>query len=112
MAIAIAIHNIPEGIAVSVPIYYATKDKKQAFMYGFLSGLAEPLGAIIGFLFLMPFLNPTLLGIIYAMVAGIMIYISFDELIPTATKYGGAQNVTNGLIGGMFVMALSLLLLA
>lgn len=111
MAIAIAIHNIPEGIAVSVPIYYATRDKRQAFLYGFLSGLAEPLGAIIGFIFLLPFLTPALLGIIYAMIAGIMVYISIDELIPTAMEYGGAQSVTNGLIGGMFVMAVSLLFL-
>lgn len=111
MAIAIAIHNIPEGIAVSVPIYYATKSKKKAFMYSFISGLAEPLGAIVGFLFLLPILTPTLLGIIYAMIAGIMIYISFEELIPTAMKYGGSQTVTIGIIAGMFIMALSLVLL-
>lgn len=111
MAIAIAIHNIPEGIAVSVPIYYATKSKMQAFMYGFLSGLAEPLGAIVGFLFLLPILTPTLLGIIYAMIAGIMIYISFEELIPTATKYGNSNTVTAGIVAGMFIMALSLVFL-
>lgn len=112
MAIAIAIHNIPEGIAVSVPIYYATKSKRQAFLYSFLSGLAEPLGAIIGFVFLMPFLNQSVLGIIYAMIAGIMVYISLDELIPTATKYGGSQTVTQGMIGGMVVMGVSLMLLS
>lgn len=112
MAIAIAIHNIPEGIAVSVPIYYATKSKRQAFLYSFLSGLAEPLGAIIGFVFLMPFLNQSVLGVIYAMIAGIMVYISLDELIPTATKYGGSQTVTQGMIGGMVVMGVSLMLLS
>lgn len=111
MAIAIAIHNIPEGIAVSVPIYYATKSKKKAFMYSFISGLAEPLGAIVGFLFLLPILTPTLLGIIYAMIAGIMIYISFEELIPTATKYGNSNTVTAGIVAGMFIMALSLVFL-
>lgn len=111
IALAVAIHNIPEGIAVSVPIYYATKDRKQAFLYGLLSGLAEPLGAIFGFLFLMPFLTPTVLGIIYAIIAGIMVYISFDELLPTANDYGNQNIVTAGLIVGMIVMAISLILL-
>lgn len=110
-ALAIAIHNIPEGIAVSVPIYYATKSKKKAFMYGFVSGLAEPLGAIIGFLFLIPILTPTLLAVIYAMIAGIMVYISFEELIPTATKYDDSQTVAKGVFLGIFIMALSLVLM-
>ena len=86
IAIAIAIHNIPEGIAVSVPIYYATGDKKKAFMYSFMSGLAEPLGALTAILILMPFLNDVIFGVIFAAVAGIMVFISLDELLPAAEK--------------------------
>ncbi|MFO8236251.1 MAG: zinc transporter ZupT [Bacteroidales bacterium] len=112
IAVAIAIHNIPEGIAVSVPIYYATDNKKKAFMYSFLSGLAEPVGAIIGYMLLMPFLNPTVFGILFASVAGIMVFISFDELLPAAREYGEHHLSIYGLIGGMGVMAISLLLLA
>jgi ZIP family zinc transporter len=111
IAIAIALHNIPEGIAVSVPIYYATGSKKKAFYYSFLSGLAEPLGAIVGYLLLMPFLTDTLFGIVFAMVGGIMVYISFDELLPAAQKYGELHLSIYGLVVGMAVMALSLLML-
>lgn len=111
IAIAIAIHNIPEGIAVSVPIYYATNDKKKAFKYSFLSGLAEPVGAIVAFLFLMPFLTETMFGIIFAAVAGIMVFISLDELLPAAKKFDEAHVSIYGVICGMALMALSLLLL-
>ncbi|GAB3801188.1 zinc transporter ZupT [Virgibacillus kimchii] len=111
IAIAIAIHNIPEGIAVSVPIYYATGDKKRAFRLSLLSGLAEPLGAVVAFLILMPFLNDLMFGIIFAMVAGIMVFISLDELLPAAKKYDEAHLSIYGVISGMAVMALSLLLL-
>lgn len=112
IAIAIAIHNVPEGIAVSVPIYYATGSRRQAFKYSFLSGLAEPIGALVGFLFLMPFLSETLFGIIFAIVAGIMVYISLDELLPTAEKYGEHHIAIGGLVAGMAVMAVSLILLS
>lgn len=112
IAIAIAIHNIPEGVAVSVPIYYSTGSKWQAFKYSFLSGLAEPLGAIVGFTLLRPFINTTLFGVIFASVAGIMVYVSLDELLPTAEKYAEHHVAIWGLIAGMAVMALSLLLLA
>lgn len=111
IAIAIALHNIPEGIAVSIPIYYATGSKKKAFYYSFLSGLAEPVGAVVGYLVLMPFLSDTLFGIVFAMVGGIMVYISFDELLPAAQKYGELHLSIYGLIAGMAVMAVSLLLL-
>jgi zinc transporter, ZIP family len=111
IAIAIALHNIPEGIAVSIPIYYATGSKKKAFKFSFLSGLAEPLGAVIGYLILMPFLNDTVMGIVFAMVAGIMIYISLDELLPSAQKYGEHHLSIYGLIAGMAVMGLSILLI-
>ncbi|MBN2348339.1 MAG: zinc transporter ZupT [Bacteroidales bacterium] len=112
IAVAIAIHNIPEGIAVSVPIYYATGNKKKAFAYSFLSGLSEPVGALIGYLILMPFFNEILFGVLFATVAGIMVFISLDELLPAAREYGEAHLAIYGLIGGMVVMALSLLLFA
>ncbi|QDP41058.1 zinc transporter ZupT [Radiobacillus deserti] len=110
IAVAIAIHNIPEGIAVSVPVYFATGDKKKAFRLSFLSGLSEPVGAIVAYLILMPFLNDILFGIIFAAVAGIMVFISLDELLPAAKKYDEAHTSIYGLIAGMMVMALSLLL--
>lgn len=110
IAVAIAIHNIPEGIAVSVPVYFATGDKKRAFKLSFLSGLSEPIGALVAYLFLMPFLNDIMFGIIFAAVAGIMVFISLDELLPAAKRYDEAHLSIYGLIGGMAVMALSLLL--
>ncbi|WP_040204265.1 zinc transporter ZupT [Neobacillus jeddahensis] len=110
IAVAIAIHNIPEGIAVSVPVYFATGDKKRAFKLSFLSGLSEPIGALVAYLFLMPFLNEIMFGIIFAAVAGIMVFISLDELLPAAKRYDEAHLSIYGLIGGMAVMALSLLL--
>lgn len=110
IAIAIAIHNIPEGIAVSVPIYCATGDRRKALWYSFLSGLSEPLGAFLGYLFLMPILSEELFGIMFALVAGIMVFISLDELLPTAREYGEPHLSTYGLVGGMAVMAVSLLL--
>jgi zinc transporter, ZIP family len=111
VAIAIAIHNIPEGIAVAVPIYFATGSKRKAMKLSFLSGLSEPLGAIIAFLILMPFLNNLVLGIIFAVVAGIMVFISFDELLPSAQKYGNHHIPTYGVVLGMAIMAFSLILL-
>ena len=112
IAIAIAIHNIPEGIAVSVPIFFATGDRKKAFKYSFLSGLSEPVGAIVGYFLLMRFFDEAMFGIIFAGVAGIMVYISLDELLPTAEKYGEHHIAIYGVISGMATMALSLLLLA
>lgn len=112
ITVAIAIHNIPEGIAVSVPIYYATKSRKQAFLYSFISGLSEPLGALIGFLVLHNFLSQFMFGIVFASVSGIMVFISLDELLPSAQKYGEHHLSIYGLISGMVVMAISLLLFA
>ena len=108
---AIAIHNIPEGIAVSVPIYYATQDKKKAFKWSFLSGMSEPLGALIAFLVLTPFLTPVVMSCVLAAVGGIMVFISFDELLPAAREFGEHHISIYGLIAGMAVMALSLILL-
>ena len=110
IAIAIAIHNIPEGISVSVPIYYATGSKKKAFVYSFLSGVSEPLGAVIGYAIFFKYFNDMVFGILFAMVAGIMVFISLDELLPSAQKYGEHHLSIYGLIAGMIVMALSLLL--
>jgi ZIP family zinc transporter len=110
IAVAIAIHNIPEGISISVPIFYATGDRKKAFIYSFLSGFAEPFGAIVGYLVLMPFLSPAVLGALFAAVAGIMVFISFDELLPMAEEYGEHHLCVYGLVAGMAVMAVSLLL--
>lgn len=110
IAAAIAIHNIPEGVAVSVPIYYATGDRKKAFWYSFLSGLAEPVGAMLAYFILMPFLSNTLFGVIFAAVAGIMVFISVDQLLPAARKYGEHHISIYGLIIGMMIMAVSLLL--
>lgn len=110
IVVAIAIHNIPEGIAVSVPIYHATGSKRKAFWYSFSSGLAEPVGALVGWLILMPIMNDVVFGCIFAGVAGIMVFISFDELLPAAREYGEHHLSIYGLISGMIVMAISLLL--
>ena len=112
IAVAIAIHNIPEGIAVSVPIFYATGDRKKAFKYSFASGLSEPVGAILGYFLMIRFFNDMMFGIVFSAVAGIMVYISLDELLPTAEKYGEHHIAIYGLIGGMAVMAVSLLMFA
>lgn len=108
IAIAVAIHNIPEGITVSVPIYYATNSRKKAFFWSFMSGLAEPAGAVVAWLILMPFLSAMLLALVFAAVAGIMIFISFDELLPLAETYGHHHLSIYGLLAGMLVMALTL----
>ncbi len=110
IAAAIAIHNIPEGIAISVPISYGTGSKKKGFYLSFLSGLAEPIGALLAWFILMPFLNNNVFGFIFAAVAGIMVFISIDELLPTAREYGHHHHSVYGFVAGMAVMALSLLL--
>ena len=112
ITVAIAIHNIPEGIAVSVPIYYATGSRKKALLYSFLSGVSEPVGALLGYFFLLHFFNDAIFGILFAGVGGIMVFISLDELLPTAEKYGKHHLCIYGLIAGMAVMAMSLLLFA
>ena len=127
IAIAIAIHNIPEGISVSVPVFYATGNRKKAFWFSFLSGLAEPVGAVIGYLVLAPFLDDNVSGGggrgrapgrgggggggVFGMIAVIMVFISLDELLPAAEEYGKHHHAIYGLVVGMAVMALSLLML-
>lgn len=110
IVIAIAIHNIPEGVSVAVPIYYASGSRKKAVCYSFLAGLSEPLGAVIGYLILMPFMNDVVYGILFGIIAGIMIFISLDELLPSARKYGKGHLSIYGMVAGMAVMALSLIL--
>lgn len=109
IVIAIAIHNIPEGIAVSVPIYHSTGKRSKAFLYSLLSGLAEPIGALAGMAFLLPWWSPTVNAVCLAAVSGIMVYISFDELLPSAERYGHHHIALGGVIAGMAVMAATLL---
>jgi len=118
IAVAVALHNIPEGISVSVPIYFATGDRGKAFLYSTLSGISEPIGAIIAYSALRLFVGgpggvmpPQIMGILFAGVSGIMVYISLDELLPTSRAYGKGHDSLLGLVAGMVVMALSLLLM-
>lgn len=110
IAVAIAIHNIPEGVSVSVPIFFSTGSKAKAFWYSFLSGLSEPLGALIGYFLLRPFFSENTFGILFASVAGIMVYVSLDELLPAAKEFDTGHVSIIGVILGMVVMAISLLL--
>ena len=109
IAVAIAIHNIPEGIAVSIPIYYATGSRRKAFLLSLSSGLAEPVGALLAYAVLLPFLSPTLLGCLFGFVAGIMVFISLDELLPAAEEYGEHHISIYGVVTGMALMAVSLI---
>ena len=109
IAIAVAIHNIPEGIAVAIPIYYATNSRGKAIGNSFLSGVAEPVGGLLGYFILAAIFKESFLGIILAAVAGIMVYISLDELLPTAEKYGKHHVAIIGVIAGMAFMGFSLL---
>lgn len=109
IALAVAIHNIPEGIAVAIPIYYASQSKAKAVGNSFLSGLAEPIGGLIGYFVLAAIFQDSFIGIILAAVAGIMVYISLDELLPTAEKYGKHHVAIIGVIAGMAFMGFSML---
>ncbi len=110
VAVAIAIHNIPEGMSVSVPVYYATGSRKKAFVYSFLSGLAEPVGAAIGYLIIRQFMSEAVFGFTFAAVAGVMVFICLDELLPAAEEYGQHHLSIYGVVSGMIVMAVSLVL--
>ncbi|RRD47379.1 zinc transporter ZupT [Arachnia propionica] len=110
VAIAIAVHNIPEGLAVAVPIHQATGSRRRAFWLATASGLAEPAGAVIGYALLSPWLSPALLGVVFAGIAGVMVFISIDELLPAAREYGEHHTSVYGFVAGMAVMAISLAL--
>ncbi len=111
LLIAVALHNIPEGISISIPIYYATKNRKKAFLWSILSGLSEPIGALIGFFVLFQFITPFVLSIVLAFVAGIMVFISFDELLPISLSHGEAHMAIASLFFGMLTMTMVLFLL-
>lgn len=108
LAFTIAIHNIPEGIAIATPIYQATHSKSKAVKYAFIAGMAEPFGAVIAYLLLKPFLNQNILSIIFAFVAGVMVYISFDELLPTCYRDEHGHTAIFGIIVGMLIVSISL----
>jgi ZIP family zinc transporter len=109
IAVAVGLHNIPEGISVAVPVFYATRSRKRAVAYSFASGLAEPLGALVAFLALRPFMSGSGMGVLLASVAGIMVFISLDQLVPNAKKYEEGHQALYGLVGGMALMAVTLL---
>jgi ZIP family zinc transporter len=111
IAVAVALHNIPEGLAVALPTFFATGSRRKAILHSFASGLAEPLGALLAYLVLMSFLNDAVVAAMLAAVGGIMVFISFDELLPAARAYGEGHTAIAGVALGMAVMAVSLLLL-
>jgi len=112
IAVAIGIHNIPEGLAVSAPVYFATGNRRLAFWVSFLSGLAEPIGGLVGYVLFRSMPNPIGFGMVFAALAGVMVYVSLDELLPAARDYGDQDLTVISLMAGMAVMALSLVLLA
>jgi len=110
LAFAIAIHNIPEGISIAVPVYFATQSKRMAFIAALVSGLAEPVGAIIGYALLAPYLSGAVYGTVFGMFAGVMVYLAIDELLPAAKRYAKGHETVYGLVSGMAALALSLVL--
>ncbi len=112
VTLAVALHNIPEGLAVALPVYFATGSRSKALLYSFASGLAEPIGAILGYALLLPFLGPTVMGIAFAVVAGIMVFLSLDSLLPSALAHGRHHEAVYSVMAGMALMAVSLLMLS
>ncbi|MBN6151626.1 zinc transporter ZupT [Xanthomonas sp. AmX2] len=110
LAFAIAVHNIPEGIAIAVPVYYATGRKSYAFAASLLSGLAEPIGAALGYLLLSRFLSEAVFGSVFGVIAGVMVFLALDELLPAAKRYAKGHETVYGLIAGMGTLAISLVL--
>ncbi|MDE5586954.1 MAG: ZIP family metal transporter [Bacilli bacterium] len=106
LTLAIALHNIPEGISISVPIYYSTGSRKKALLYTFISGISEPFGAVLAFIFLAPFVNSFVMGILYAFIAGIMIHISIYELLPESCSYQQIKTTIFSFLFGCFFMFL------
>ncbi len=110
LAVAIAIHNIPEGVSIAIPVYYATGSRRKAFFACLLSALAEPVGALIGYLVLAPYLSPFIYGAVFAVIAGAMVFLAVDELLPAAKRYSKGHEPVYGLVLGMAALALSLVL--
>jgi ZIP family zinc transporter len=110
LAAAIAIHNIPEGVSIAIPVYYATNSKQKALLATCLSALAEPVGAIIGYLILAPFLSPMVFAVVFGMIAGAMVFLALDELLPTAKRYAQGHETVYGIVTGMAALAASLIL--
>ncbi|UNU73010.1 zinc transporter ZupT [Moraxella nasovis] len=110
LALAIAVHNIPEGISIAAPIYFATKDKKLTVIACLISGLAEPMGAMIGYFVLKSVLSDAVFGMVFGLIAGIMVFLALDELLPAAKQYSKGHEAVYGMVGGMVVMAISLVL--
>lgn len=110
LAVAIGVHNVPEGISIAIPVYYATNDKKITFIACLFSGLAEPVGALIGYLVLSQFLTPFVFGSVFGVIAGAMVFLAMDELLPTAKRYSSGHDTVYGMVIGMAVIALSLVL--
>jgi ZIP family zinc transporter len=111
LAVAIALHNVPEGISIAVPVFYATGSRRKAVLATAVAGLAEPVGAVLGYLVLAPFLSPTLIGLLFGAIAGVMVFLALDELLPAAKRHSAGHETTYGMVGGMAVLALSLVLL-
>ncbi len=111
LTIAIALHNIPEGVAVAIPVYAINNNRKKAFLWSFITGLSEPIGAIVVWLILFPFINDFLINAMLAVVAGFMIYNSLDELLPVSRSFGKEHISILGIITGMFVISISMILL-
>lgn len=110
LAFAIAIHNIPEGLSIAIPIFYATKSKKKAVLATFISAIAEPIGALLGYIVLAPFIGPAVYGGVFGVIAGAMVYLALDELLPTAKRYAKGHETVYGIISGMAIIALSLVM--
>ena len=110
LAIAITMHNIPEGIAISVPIYYATKSRKKAFFHSAISGLAEPFGALLAYLFLAKYINEIMIAFILIIVAGLMITLAIEQMFPECLKYHKTKYLNIGLISGVVAVLICLLL--
>lgn len=111
LAIAIILHNIPEGIGISIPIYHSTKSKKKAFLYTFISGISEPFGGILALIFLYKYIDNSIIGLLYSLIAGLMIYIGYFELLKTSLYYNNKKNtILYSLIGAIFIIIVEILL--
>ena len=104
LSLAITLHNIPEGISISIPIYYSTNSRFKAFIYTFISGISEPLGAVISYLFLSKYINNFILGIIYSIIAGMMLNIGYGELYKEAIQYNKKNAIIYSIIGGFLIV--------